>query len=451
MSTHKRLVLTIVLAGLWAAAAGQVQANPADSQPAGRAATTAAEHPTTAAELTAGQIGAAAMDKPNDNGVAVMVTWNRLPIEGPQVAYEILIADTADGPFQSLFTKPQPSDDCLLKSHFPASFGLPSDHIPNKAFLPAARCQCANCRAHAFEVSRDAASKALTQGTTYFFKVRALRDGAVIGESAVVSAAPISNWFGWHRLNVLIATIVLSIIVMGCVFIAKRNPTKLFIRRIGGLDAMDEAIGRATEMGKPVFYCYGMGSIGDVTGISTMNLLAKISERVAENGAEMKVTCMDYLVLQVSQDSVKQSFSKVGRPDAYRQDNIYYVTGDAFAYAVAVGNTLIREKAGTVFFMGAYGPESLLLSETGAVTKAIQIAGTDSFMQIPFFITTCDYTLIGEELYAASACLSHEPRLVGSVKGQDAVKSVILVLVLVGTVLATAGLWAFSYFFWPLG
>ena len=56
--------------------------------------------------------------------------------------------------------------------------------------------------------------------------------------------------------------------------------------------------------------------------------------------------------------------------------------------------------------------------------------------QLPFFITTCDYTLMGEELYAASAYLSREPRLLGSLKGQDIGKGVILLVLVAGTLLA---------------
>jgi hypothetical protein len=140
----------------------------------------------------------------------------------------------------------------------------------------------------------------------------------------------------------------------------------------------------------------------------------------------------------------------VGRSDAYRDDNVVFVTGDTFAYSAAVGGMMIREKVGTAFFFGRFGSESLLLSETGAITKAIQIAGTDSFTQIPFFITTCDYTLIGEEMYAGSAYLSREPRLVGAVKGQDAVKTITMTLIVVGTVLASMGFMRFAQIFWPL-
>ena len=87
--------------------------------------------------------------------------------------------------------------------------------------------------------------------------------------------------------------------------------------------------------------------------------------------------------------------------------------------------------------MGYFYAESLLLAETGATTGAIQIAGTDAFTQLPFFVTTCDYTLLGEELYAASAYLSREPKLLGSLKGQDVGKALIIVVLIIGSILST--------------
>ena len=89
--------------------------------------------------------------------------------------------------------------------------------------------------------------------------------------------------------------------------------------------------------------------------------------------------------------------------------------------------------------MGSYFAEALLLTETGASTGAIQIAGTDSDHQLPFFVTTCDYTLIGEELYAASAYLSREPVQLGTLRGQDIGKAIILSVIGIGVLLATLG------------
>jgi len=47
--------------------------------------------------------------------------------------------------------------------------------------------------------------------------------------------------------------------------------------------------------------------------------------------------------------------------------------------------------------------------------------------------------LIGEELYAASAYLSREPVLVGTLRGQDIGKAVIMSVLILGTFLATVG------------
>jgi hypothetical protein len=102
---------------------------------------------------------------------------------------------------------------------------------------------------------------------------------------------------------------------------------------------------------------------------------------------------------------------------------------------------MTREKPATNFFIGYFWAESLILAETGAATGAIQIAGTDAVMQLPFFITSCDYTLMGEELYAASAYLSREPLLLGALKGQDYGKAIIIgVLIAASLAALLAGL-----------
>jgi hypothetical protein len=77
------------------------------------------------------------------------------------------------------------------------------------------------------------------------------------------------------------------------------------------------------------------------------------------------------------------------------------------------------------------------LAETANSVGAIQIAGTAMPSQLPFFVAACDYTLIGEELFAASAYLSKDPKLLGSLKGQDVGKFIFLLVILVGVVFLT--------------
>ncbi len=143
--------------------------------------------------------------------------------------------------------------------------------------------------------------------------------------------------------------------------------------------------------------------------------------------------------MSVAQEVVKSSYLDAGRPDAYKEDHVYFVTQSQFAYVAAVNGIMLRELPATNVYMGKFYAESLLLAETGALAGSIQISGTDEVSQIPFFVVACDYTLIGEELYAASAYLAREPLLLGSLKAQDYAKAAVIILAIVGMLAVNIG------------
>jgi len=58
--------------------------------------------------------------------------------------------------------------------------------------------------------------------------------------------------------------IVISAVIVWTVIAAQRGK-KLFIRRIPGLTAIDEAVGRAVEMGRGILLSSGLGGIDVVT------------------------------------------------------------------------------------------------------------------------------------------------------------------------------------------
>jgi len=233
----------------------------------------------------------------------------------------------------------------------------------------------------------------------------------------------------WAKTNNFIIVIVFCAIVLAFIARAKRRPD-MFLRKIAGLEALDDALGRATEMGRPVLFVHGLGGLGSIATVASINILGRIGRRVAEFDTTLKVVNNDPMVLSVSQEVVKQAYIEAGRPDSYNEDNIFLAATEQFPYV---------ERPAANVFMGVFFAESLLLAETGASTGAIQLAGTDSYTQLPFFITTCDYTLIGEELYAASAYLSREPLLLGTLRGQDVGKAFLILLLVLGTLLATLG------------
>ena len=225
--------------------------------------------------------------------------------------------------------------------------------------------------------------------------------------------------------------IILTCFVIEYFIEIARSGEEIYMRPISAIKAMEEAVGRATEMGKPVLYVPGISGLDEIDTISGLIILGHVAGMTAEYEANLHVPVCVPIVMETAKEACKESYLKKGRPDLYRNDMVHYVTDDQFAYAAGVNGIMLREKPAAVFFQGKFYAESLILAETGNSIGAIQIAGTGSSSQIPFFVTACDYTLIGEEFYAASAYLSGSPEMLGSIKGQDYVKVICILLIVV--------------------
>ena len=249
-------------------------------------------------------------------------------------------------------------------------------------------------------------------------------------------AVPAPYYFESSRGSTLAVILVLLVFVSYYTFQAQRGK-EMFIRRISGLSAIEDAVGRATEMGRGVLYVPGIMDMDDIQTIAGVTIMGHVARKTAEYDTDLYAPMTRSFVMSVAQEVVKQAYMEKGRVDAYRADRINYLTDDQFGYVAGVGGIMMRDKPAACFYLGTFYAESLILAETGNSIGAIQIAGTAEPSQIPFFVAACDYTLIGEELFAASAYLSKNPREVGSLKGQDMVKVVIIVAIIIGTLLET--------------
>ncbi|MBI4656089.1 MAG: hypothetical protein HY746_04980 [Elusimicrobia bacterium] len=366
--------------------------------------------------------GLTARDMPYDMGAAALLEWKIRDCDNQDMTYRIFVSSLAGtGPALRSFTEA----GWIKVDEFKGNERLAKDiELPFWAWN-------ASKNIHAVKVSLDNFFGKIQDGSVYYFKVMTLR-GKQISESPVVPGAVKGNWFNLSRFNNLFYVILISMAFFWAVTHAKKG--NLFIRRITGLDAVEEAIGRATEMGKPVYYLTGRLGMGSMSTIAATFILGEISKRIATYDTQLKVPHTEPVTMTVCQEIVKQAYSEAGRQDAYREDINFYVTDDQFAYTAAVDGMMTREKPAACFYMGYYYAESLLLTEIGSHTGAIQIAGTDAEHQLPFFFITCDYTLIGEELYAAGAYLSKDPVLVGTLRGQDIGKVFAMAVILLGAI-----------------
>lgn len=371
---------------------------PADSSVAARAAT-GAPSGTSTPPKPAPPAGLVGTDTPNDAGRTIDLAWRASPDDKPGAGivtwYDIQRAPAPGGPWTLI--------DSLAAGITAGSDGT---------------------------VHRD---------TDYFYRVVARGPGGVTPALSVTG--PIratSQWINSTRASVFVSSVMFFAFVL--YFIASAQAGKKpFVRRIPGVAAIEEAIGRATEMGRPVLFVPGVTDIDDIQTVAGLVILENVARITARYETPIRVPVTYPIPFTIAEEMVKSGYLHAGRSDQYDPDSVRFISPEQFAYVAAVTGIMLRDKPAAHIFMGAFFAESLLLAEVGFSTGAIQVAGTANVHQLPFFVVACDYTLIGEELYAASAYLSGEPKLVGSLKGADLIKVVIITTMIVGCVLETLG------------
>ncbi|MCH7872889.1 MAG: hypothetical protein IID33_14430 [Planctomycetes bacterium] len=344
-----------------------------------------------------------AYDAPNDAGKKIIVGWPRRSGAAGLIVTRIDLSD-------SDFEPGSESDDDAweeLSTPGPRSMSLSNDDNP------------------------------VIFGHRYKYRLYEVdADGAktLVATTDAVTAA--GSMFNTGRISFLFIAAFFCGSVMFYIQLAARG-TELNIRKIAGLEAIDEAVGRATEMGRPILFIPGIQDMNDIQTVAGLTILGHVAKTAAEHDAQLLVPTSRSLVMTVARETVAASYLSAGRPDAYDEKKIYYVTDEQFGYVAYLSGMMVREKPAACFYMGAFYAESLILAETGNHIGAIQIAGTAMPAQLPFFVAACDYTLIGEEFFAASAYLSGSAEELGSLKGQDVGKVIVVVLMFIGISLLT--------------
>jgi hypothetical protein len=239
------------------------------------------------------------------------------------------------------------------------------------------------------------------------------------------------NVFVFGRWFVFLMTLILLANILHA-----RRGGPMFIRRIAGLNAIDETVGRATEMGRPISFALGLGKLEIIT-LQALGIALHVIRLAIKFGTRVILTMADPTVYAVADEAVQEAYASAGRPESFSRDDVRFLSDRQFAYASAMVGLISRERVASNYMFGRYYAEALIMAECGNQVGAIQVAGTPTITQIPFFIAACDYTIIGDEYYAATAYLTREPVLTGSLVGQDRCKIIIVTLIVLALITIT--------------
>ena len=223
-----------------------------------------------------------------------------------------------------------------------------------------------------------------------------------------------------------------------------RQRKATFIRRVPAIDAIEEGIGRATELGKPIIVSCGMSPRGvDTSTVAGLSMLAHTARLAARNDirllAPMGGSAQSYTVMELARDLVETQYRLEGKADSFNIDDMPFLSGRQFAWASAYCGMMMRERPATNIMVGVQYASAVYISEVGHECGAMVISGTTYLSNIACLAASSDYVMIGEEMLAAGAYLSRDPAQLATIRTQDIGKVILLALLVLGILLLTIG------------
>ncbi len=223
------------------------------------------------------------------------------------------------------------------------------------------------------------------------------------------------------------------------------------LRRFQAVDAIEEIIGRCVEMGAPAWYL--MDTVNMTTPsvlaptVAAFQILAYTARTAARLGADFFVPVTQGLAYSIANDIVEEAYKAEGKIENFDPLGTVMYLPDGADRMYIINNMWSQRVAG-VFFLGSWYHKAVIFTENAARVGALTLGGTDTTHNIPFLVAICDYSIIGEELYALGAYVSEDATQTASLAGQDIGKYIALILVLLGSILATVGIDLSGVFSW---
>lgn len=216
-----------------------------------------------------------------------------------------------------------------------------------------------------------------------------------------------------------------------------RSRTKIHIRRVPGLDAIEEAVGRCAEMGRPVMASFGIGGFTywTLAGLAILSHVARLSARtgtriiVPTGGGDQAL-----IVRPVAEEIVKTAYVLEGHEDQYNPDDLPFLSGQQYAYTGGYVGIIQRVRPGAVIMTGSHASEAMNIAETSNSVGAITITSGSYMGNVAVLACASDYILIGEEAPAAGAYLSDDPSQRASIRVQDIFKWIGLAIIIIGII-----------------
>jgi hypothetical protein len=213
-------------------------------------------------------------------------------------------------------------------------------------------------------------------------------------------------------------------------------------RNIPGYDALGTAIERAVEAGERVHFSLGTGSVigtDSAPALAGLAMLSRVAAATTMSDKPIVVTAGDGAMAILSQDTLRTAYGRTKAGGRYRAISGRMLGPTPYSYVASLPILLDTEDVSVHVLAGSFGAEGALAADFGQRRRAFVLAGTDDAQSQALLYATAEHPLIGEELFAGGAYLNVGPLHRAGLRAQDAMRIIIVTVILIGTVLRTLG------------
>jgi len=243
-----------------------------------------------------------------------------------------------------------------------------------------------------------------------------------------------------------VVSFLILIICWIAIVIIPRLKLKISVRRLPGIDAIEDSIGRAAEMGRGVTMLVGgLGGYGTSGGLADGSSAPAILSGLAVAGyvARMCARLNIPFIMPIENETIIPSAMEITREAYIIENNIDNYNADSIVQFMPSSATVIalaeRFKPATNIMLGPFWAPAVQYTEAYNRVGAFQIGGSSSTSALSYFATACDYLIIGEEVYAVGAYISQEPKMIATLTISDYMKVLAIILLIVGAVSTSLG------------
>lgn len=216
-------------------------------------------------------------------------------------------------------------------------------------------------------------------------------------------------------------------------------------RAIPAMDGIKEGVGVCAELGRPLNYATGPGALQTKAGteiVAAMAVLDYTARLCARSRVPVFLNVYDSAGLVYGNQVLRQAYTAEGQLDVLPDDAVRYYGQSDPSYSYGIIRTMKEQNVGAHYMIGAWDASTSISAEEGAMMGTFQVGGAALHFKgaLPFFVATCEYTFICEELYAAGALLTEDQGMLGTLLSTDYIRVVLIALIVVGMLLSTIGI-----------